>query len=99
MFYEPDFKIMNSFGPPNSLIIFSPEPQTIDFQTKINFKHALRKLLKITALRPKIQAPIPYAKPSAAASTKITGEVRLHLSCSVKYSVTKILAPQGGTLG
>ena len=33
---------MNSFGSPNSLMILSPEPQTIDSHYKTNFKHTLR---------------------------------------------------------
>jgi len=36
-----DFKITNLFSSLNALIIFSSESQTIDFQNKINFKHAL----------------------------------------------------------
>ena len=35
-FYEPDFRIMNSFGSPNSLMIPAPEPQTIDSHNKTN---------------------------------------------------------------
>ena len=42
MFYEPGFRIMNSLGSPNSLMIPSPEPQTIDSHYKTNFKHALK---------------------------------------------------------
>ena len=34
---------MNSFGSPNSLMIPSPEPQTIDSHYKTNFKQALNK--------------------------------------------------------
>ena len=45
MFYEPDFLKKNLFSSLNSLIFSSTEPQTIDFQHKINFKDALRILI------------------------------------------------------
>ena len=42
IFYESDFLKKNLFSELNSLILSSPERQTIDFQHKINFKLALK---------------------------------------------------------
>ncbi len=51
MLYEPDFLKKNSFSPLNSLFFRLPEPQTFDFQPKINFKQALRQFQKEKRLK------------------------------------------------
>lgn len=56
---------MNSFSSLNSLIIFSPEPQTTDFQFKINLKHTLRNHCLIPAV------PIGREELSYCRETKI----------------------------
>ena len=41
IFCESDFGKISLFSSLNALIFPSPEPQTTDFQLKINFRHAL----------------------------------------------------------
>ena len=60
IFYEPDFLKKNSFSSLNSLIFSSPEPPTIDFQHKINFKHALNGRLFFNRLEVIVVARIAY---------------------------------------